>query len=33
MPWDQKALMKARGIVYVVAGVLVVVVYVITRLR
>jgi hypothetical protein len=33
MPWDTDALMKARGIIFVAAGVLILVVYLISRLR
>jgi hypothetical protein len=33
MPWDKDALMKARGIIYIAAGVLILVAYLISRLR
>jgi hypothetical protein len=33
MPWDKHALMKARGIIYIAAGVLILAAYLISRLR
>jgi hypothetical protein len=33
MPWNKYALMKARGIIYIAAGVLILVAYLISRLR
>ena len=33
MPWDKHTLMKARGIIYIAAGVLILAAYLISRLR
>ena len=33
MPWDKYALMNARGIIYIAAGVVILAAYLISRLR